>query len=119
MGATQSGTVQVWHLLGLGSAATRDNPTSLIATMQVSSASTAATAICTLEDTIYVGFSNGSIAALKMVPVAGEGFVLRKLFDIPNAHRAAVSALDVNSQFLASGGADGGSSHIAHHLEPT
>lgn len=108
VGATQSGTVQVWHLLGLGSAATRGNPTSLIATMQVSSASTAATAICTLEDTIYVGFSNGSIAALKMVPAAGEGFMLRKLFDIPNAHRAAVSALDVNSQFLASGGADGG-----------
>ena len=108
VGATQSGTVQVWHLLGLGSAATRGNPTSLIATMQVSSASTAATAICTLEDTIYVGFSNGSIAALKMVPAAGEGFVLRKLFDIPNAHRAAVSALDVNSQVLASGGADGG-----------
>lgn len=109
VGATQNGTVQVWRLLGLGSAETRDNPTSLIATIQVTSSSTAATAICTLEDAIYVGFSNGSIIALKLIPTAGkEGFMLRKLFDVPNAHRAAVSALDANAKFLVSGGADGG-----------
>ncbi|TNJ26561.1 WD40 repeat protein [Giardia muris] len=98
VGATAAGTLQVWELAGLGVA-----QSSLLASAQAISTTVAATAICVGKDLIYVGFNSGYIGCFRFT--AGR---LEKAFEIPNAHRAAVTCLAVNDSLLVSGGADGG-----------